>query len=283
MAGQIDTNKYVTAIKKKQAEVDTAAAAGTAKLSDASAKVTELKAELSALIPTLPVIPSIQGELSKLGSLDAGGLLAKVGSLITTFAAAVPGLSDLMGSLGLSSFPPSIDISAITSKIPNVEIIDGKAVTQPAESKVAESAPPPPIVKEAVDVDTDELSLSLLKQANGYASGKIKANSRASWPSKKADRFAIKYIWMHARWVNIAGVLGITIEELAKIKNTGTTETYNKHIAEYTGAAGYDVNLFYDTVEARYNVIKDKHPERLDILDWAAVLKKYWEDAQKNK
>jgi len=282
MSGQIDTNKTVTDIKAKQAEIEGMAAEGKDKLTDASSKLTELKAEMAALIPTLPVIPSIQGELSKLGSLDAGGLLSKVSSLITKFSSAVPGLSDLMGSMGLSSFPPAIDISAITEKIPNVEEIDGKLVTQPAESLVAEAAPAAPVEKVVVEIDYGELSITLLKRAQGYAKGKILNESRATWPSKKADRFAIKYIWAFANWTKVAEVAGTTVEELSKYKNIGNKEAYERYIAGYTGAAGYDVNLYHTNIQKRYNVIRDKHPESSDILDWTAGIKKYWEDLQKN-
>lgn len=283
MSGQIETNKFVTAIKDKQAELSDAAAAGSGKLTEATAKVSELKTEMASLIPTLPEIPSIQGELSKLGSLDIGGLISKVGGLVTKFASAIPGLSDLMGSMGLSSFPPTIDISAITSKIPNVEEIDGKLVTQPAESKVAEAAPAAPVEKVVVEIDYDELSITLLKIAQTIAKGTILLHSRARWPAKKADRFAIRYIWSYANWTKVAEVAGTTVEELAKYKNIGNKESYDRYIAGYTGAAGYDVNLYHTNIQKNYNVIRDKHPESSDILDWTAVLKKWWEDVQKNK
>lgn len=282
MAGQIETNEKITAIKEKNAELSANAAAGKAELASATSKLTELKTSMESLIPTLPVIPSIQGELSNLGSLDTAGLLSKVSSLITKFSSAVPGLSDLMGSMGLSSFPPTIDISAITEKIPNVEEIDGKLVTQPAESLVAEDAPAAPVEKVAVEIDYEELSIELLKRSNSWARGLLWAHERATWPESKSNRYAIKYIWVYNHRANAAATAGTTLEELGKYKNVGSKETYERLIAGYTGAPGYDVNLMHTTQQERYNTLKNEHAEGDNILDWTAVWKKWWEDVQKN-
>ncbi len=282
MAGQIETNEKITAIKEKNAELSANAAAGKAELASATSKLTELKTSMESLIPTLPVIPSIQGELSKLDSLDTAGLLSKVSSLITKFSSAVPGLSDLMGSMGLSSFPPTIDISAITEKIPNVEEIDGKLVTQPAESLVAEDAPAAPVEKVAVEIDYEELSIELLKRSNSWARGLLWAHERATWPESKSNRYAIKYIWVYNHRANSAVTAGTTLEELGKYKNVGSKGTYERLIAGYTGAPGYDVNLMHTTHQERYNTLKNEHAEGDNILDWTAVLKKWWENVQKN-
>ncbi len=282
MAGQIETNEKITAIKEKNAELSANAAAGKAELASATSKLTELKTSMESLIPTLPVIPSIQGELSNLGSLDTAGLLSKVSSLITKFSSAVPGLSDLMGSMGLSSFPPTIDISAITEKIPNVEEIDGKLVTQPAESLVAEDAPAAPVEKVAVEIDYEELSIELLKRSNSWARGLLWAHERATWPESKSNRYAIKYIWVYNHRANSAVTAGTTLEELGKYKNVGSKGTYERLIAGYTGAPGYDVNLMHTTQQERYNTLKNEHAEGDNILDWTAVWKKWWEDVQKN-
>jgi hypothetical protein len=282
MAGQIETNEKITAIKEKNAELSANAAAGKAELASATSKLTELKTSMESLIPTLPVIPSIQGELSNLGSLDTAGLLSKVSSLITKFSSAVPGLSDLMGSMGLSSFPPTIDISAITEKIPNVEEIDGKLVTQPAESLVAEDAPAAPVEKVAVEIDYEELSIELLKRSNSWARGLLWAHERATWPESKSNRYAIKYIWVYNHRANAAHTAGTTLEELGKYKNVGSKGTYERLIAGYTGAPGYDVNLMHTTQQERYNTLKNEHAEGDNILDWTAAWKKWWEDVQKN-
>ena len=282
MAGQIETNEKITAIKEKNAELSANAAAGKAELASATSKLTELKTSMESLIPTLPVIPSIQGELSNLGSLDTAGLLSKVSSLITKFSSAVPGLSDLMGSMGLSSFPPTIDISAITEKIPNVEEIDGKLVTQPAESLVAEDAPAAPVEKVPVEIDYEELSIELLKRSNSWARGLLWAHERASWPERKSNRYAIKYIWVYNHRANAAATAGTTLEELGKYKNVGSKGTYERLIAGYTGAPGYDVNLMHTTQQERYNTLKNEHAEGDNILDWTAVWKKWWENVQKN-
>jgi hypothetical protein len=282
MAGQIETNEKITAIKEKNAELSANAAAGKAELASATSKLTELKTSMESLIPTLPVIPSIQGELSNLGSLDTAGLLSKVSSLITKFSSAVPGLSDLMGSMGLSSFPPTIDISAITEKIPNVEEIDGKLVTQPAESLVAEDAPAAPVEKVAVEIDYEELSIELLKRSNSWARGLLWAHERATWPESKSNRYAIKYIWVYNHRANSAVTAGTTLEELGKYKNVGSKGTYERLIAGYTGAPGYDVNLMHTTHQERYNTLKNEHAEGDNILDWTAAWKKWWEDVQKN-
>jgi hypothetical protein len=158
MSGQIAVNEKVTEIKAKQSELSANAAAGKAELASATSKVTELKTEMTGLIPDIPETPSIQGELSKLGSLTEGGLLSKIGSLVTQYGSAIPGLSSLLGTMGLSSFPPSIDVSSIRDQIPNVEVIDGATVVQPQESNMPDAVAADPIEKEVVEIDWKEIS-----------------------------------------------------------------------------------------------------------------------------
>jgi len=196
MSGQIDTNKYVIAIKEKQAEIDGLAAAGKANLIAASAKIIELK----TLATSNPIL-----------------------------------------------------------------------------------GPSAPVEKVVVVIDYDELSLSLLKSAWGTARRNILEDPRAKKPNTRADRLAIRRIWAHTHFVKLAATVGTTIEEINKYKNTGSIEAYNRYIAGYTGAAGYDVYLYHTKMQKRYNTISDEHPESSDILDWTGVLQKYWEVIQRIK
>ena len=272
MAGQIQVNEKVTQIKAKQSELSANAAAGKAQLASATSKVTELKTEMSSLIPEIPEVPSIQGELSKLGSLTEGGLISKIGDLVSQFSAAIPGLSDLLGTMGLSSFPPSVDVSSIMDQIPNVEEVDGALVTQPPESKVAEEAPAAPHEKEVIEIDYEEISITILKESVGHEYNKMFNDSRIAEPMSLTEARAWIYVWKYNWWTSFGEQGGVS--NPSKYVSMGSTEKADRHTALYTVA---DSNMVYNGVKSLYTVRKVAHPESADLLDFATVCIKWWE------
>ena len=276
MAGQIDTNEKITKIKAKQSELSANAAAGKAELATATSKVSELKTEMTALTPDIPEVPSIQGELSQLGSLSEGDFLSKIGALVTQFTSAIPGLSSLLGTMGLSSFPPTISVSSIMDQIPNVEEIDGAMVTQPAESKVAEEAPAAPIEKEVIDVDWKEISLSLLKEQLTINSLKMQKVVKTHRRRIRAD---IQYVYTFTFWESLAAQVGSTVEALSEYVNPGNKEKADRHTALYTVA---DSNMVFKGFKTGYIKVKGEHKESADLLDFEAVCNYWWEKKQKN-
>ena len=279
MAGQIETNAFVTKIKEKNAELTTAAAEGKGKLADATAKVTELKTEMSSLIPEIPEVPSIQGELSKLGSLSEGEFLSKISALVTQFTSAIPGLNDLLGTMGLSSFPPSIDVSSIMDQIPNVEVIDGATVVQPAESKVAEEAPAAPLPKEETDIDPKEISNKIFKASVGHEWYYMFEHSSLMPPVTLADAEKILYVYKYTWWNSLAEQCGATREAFGIVTNMMNTEKADRYTALYTVA---DSNFVFKGVKSTYIKRKGEHPESADLLDFAEVCNYWWEKKQKN-
>ena len=159
-------NTLLKGVKDKQKELDTLLEQGKDGLASMQSKVDELKADLSSFVPTIPEVPSLQGDLLKLGDItDAAGLTAKLAELKASMGSAVPDFDSLISGLGLDSFPPSIDSSAICSTMPNVETIDGVATVVPAESKIPEEEPAKPEPKPVIEIDKEELNLKVLRIA----------------------------------------------------------------------------------------------------------------------
>ena len=276
MAGQIEVNEKVTKIKAKQSELSANAAAGKAELASATSKVTELKTEMTGLIPDIPETPSIQGELSKLGSISEGGFVAKIGALVSQYGSAIPGLSSLLGTMGLSSFPPSISVSSIRDQIPNVEVIDGATVVQPQESNMPDEAAADPIEKEAIEIDYKEISLSLLKQQYKIS---LKDMHVVIKTYRRRQRKGVQYIFMHTWWTSLSEQVGSTITALKEYVNTGSKEKADRYTALYTVA---DSNMVFKGVKTLYIKVKGEHKETDKLLDFAEVCNYWWEKKQKN-
>ena len=173
-------NTLLKGVKDKQKELDTLLEQGKDGLASMQSKVNELKADLLSFVPAIPEVPSLQGDLLKLGDItDAAGLTAKLAELKASMGSAVPDFDSLISGLGLDSFPPSIDSSAICSTMPNVETIDGVATVVPAESKIPEEEPAKPEPKPVIEPDKDELSLKVIKHAMMLARGQIRSKTNA--------------------------------------------------------------------------------------------------------
>lgn len=159
-------NALLKGVKDKQKELDTLLEQGKDGLSSMTSKVNELKADLSSFVPVLPEVPSLQGDLLKLGDItSAAGLATKIAELKTSFGGVVSDLDAKLASLGLNSFPPSINAADICSALPNVETIDGVATEVPAESKIPEKEPEKPVAKEVILTDLEELNRTVLNVA----------------------------------------------------------------------------------------------------------------------
>ena len=277
MAGQIETNEKVTKIKEKQSELSANAAAGKGELASATGKVTELKGEMTELIPEIPETPSIQGELSQLGSLSEGGLLSKIGSLVTQYGSAIPGLSSLLGTMGLSSFPPSVSVSSIMDQIPNVEVIDGATVEQPAESKVAEDAPAAPTDKELIDIAYKDVSYSMLLECYSLQLDVMFDTRPAAIPSSQWTD--MKYVYYYNWWADLGEQVGATPEEMGKYFNVRDKEKADRHSALYTDA---DYTMVFKGVKTLYTSAKAKHKNADKLEDFAGACNYWWEKQQKN-
>ena len=277
MAGQIEVNEKVTKIKAKQSELSANAAAGKAELASATSKLTELKSEMTDLIPEIPEVPSIQGELSKLGSVSEGGFIAKIGALVTQYGSAIPGLSSLLGTMGLSSFPPTISVSSIRDQIPNVEEVDGALVTQPQEPEVPEEPPEAPIEKEETEIDYEEISNTILKSSVGAEFNKMYDHASIGPPMSLTQARAIIYVWKYNWWTSFGEQGGVSDPSL--YISYGSTEKADRYTALYTVA---DSNMVFKGVKTTYIERKGEHKESADLLDFADVCNYWWEKKQKN-
>ena len=86
-------NTLLKAVKDKQKELDTLLEQGKDGLASMQSKVDELKADLSSFVPALPEVPSLQGDLLKLGDItSASGLATKIAELKASMGSAVPDL-----------------------------------------------------------------------------------------------------------------------------------------------------------------------------------------------
>ena len=137
------------AIKTAQKELNELLAQGKDGLAAMDAKMATLQSKLNEFKPTLPAVDSLQQALLGLsGVTDAASLAAQLAALKVKFGSAVPNFDSLMSSLGLSSFPPSINLANICAGVPNVEMENGVPVEKPKEPKVPEEEPkaeePPP-------------------------------------------------------------------------------------------------------------------------------------------
>lgn len=196
-------NALLKGVKDKQKQLDTLLEQGKDGLASMQSKVDELKADLSSFVPTIPEVPSLQGDLLKLGDItSASGLATKIAELKASMGSAVPDFDSLISSLGLDSFPPTINSADICSTMPNVETIDGVATVVPAESKVPEEEPKKPEPKPVIEPDKDELNLRVITLALSNARRQIQEKTEAlefpkenknNWPIYQAIYFDLTF------------------------------------------------------------------------------------------
>ena len=183
-------------------------------------KMAAMKVDLSSFVPVIPEIPSLQGDLLKLGDItSAGGLASKIAELKTSMGSVVPDFDSLISGLGLDSFPPSIDSSSICETMPNVEIIDDEPVVAPKESKIPEEEPKKPEPKPVIEPDNEELNKLILKRAMNVAKLQIEhAAGQLNPKGRKKKRMKIRgdfYIYtLVERFIEVYEAGGSTLDDM---------------------------------------------------------------------
>jgi hypothetical protein len=164
-------NQTLTDIKDKQKELNNILEAGKEQLAAMQSKMNELKGKLESFKPEIPEIDGIQKDLLSLTSVTTPEeLSSKLTELNSKYGTNFP--ADKISELGLDSFPPTINKSAICDQIPNLEVKpDGTVKEEPKESKPAEEKPPEPTPEKKtapvapVELDKYELNKDLIKVA----------------------------------------------------------------------------------------------------------------------
>lgn len=219
-------NTLLKGVKDKQKELDTLLEQGKDGLAAMNTKMAAMKVDLGSFVPAIPEVPSLQGDLLKLGDItSAGGLASKIAELKTSFGSVVPDFDSLIGGLGLDSFPPSIDSSSICETMPNVETIDDKPVVVPKESKIPEEEPKKPEPKPVIEPDKEELNRQALQIAWKATQKKIKRAVDALEPKvRRRKKMGVRQQYWELTWPEafvetyIAG--GSNIDDLKKFDYT---------------------------------------------------------------
>ena len=273
-------NTLLKGVKDKQKELDTLLEQGKDGLASMQSKVDELKADLSSFVPVLPEVPSLQGDLLKLGDItSASGLATKIAELKASMGSAVPDLDSLISSLGLDSFPPTINSADICSTMPNVETIDGVATVVPAESKVPEEEPKKPEPKPVIEPDKDELNLRVITLALSNARRQIQEKTDAlEFPNvPESHWFALRSIYSDLTFdetrVQLSELGGSTWDDL-KWKSYNELEMSKKQ-AQQLNETGVIFGFHSEgkILEEMYTKAKPAKKEYADADDLATAAK----------
>ena len=265
-------NTLLKAVKDKQKELDTLLEQGKDGLASMQSKVDELKADLSSFVPTIPEVPSLQGDLLKLGDItSASGLATKIAELKASMGSAVPDLDGLISSLGLDSFPPTINSADICSTLPNVETIDGVATVVPAESKVQEEEPKKPEPKPVIEPDLEELNkkvLTIAYRANLIGQVSKKANAISKKKKVRQEYFDLTY---REGLVELANAGGGNFDDLGYIDYPLAVLRELQSQLEAKHQVGWDFVSEGQKLEAAYNTTKQLLPEYAAAEDFATA------------
>jgi len=273
-------NTLLKGVKDKQKELDTLLEQGKDGLASMQSKVDELKADLGSFVPALPEVPSLQGDLLKLGDItSASGLATKIAELKASMGSAVPDLDSLISSLGLDSFPPTINSADICSTMPNVETIDGVATVVPAESKVPEEEPKKPEPKPVIEPDKDELNLRVITLALSNARRQIQEKTDAlEFPNvPESHWFALRSIYSDLTFdetrVQLSELGGSTWDDL-KWKSYNELEMSKKQ-AKQLNETGVIFGFHSEgkILEEMYTKAKSAKKEYADADDLATAAK----------
>ena len=265
-------NTLLKAVKDKQKELDTLLEQGKDGLASMQSKVDELKADLSSFVPTIPEVPSLQGDLLKLGDItSASGLATKIAELKASMGSAVPDLDNLISGLGLDSFPPTINSADICSTLPNVETIDGVATVVPAESKVPEEEPKKPEPKPVIEPDLEELNkkvLTIAYRANLIGQVSKKANAISKRKKVRQEYFDLTY---QEGLVELANAGGGNFDDLGYIDYPLAVLRELQSQLEAKHQVGWDFISEGQKLEAAYNTTKQLLPEYAAAEDFATA------------
>jgi len=262
-------NANLDEIKGKTEELNSLLQGGKDQLSAMQGKLGELQSELSAFKPEIPEVPSLQKDLLGLASeADPLGLATKISEIKGKYGDAVPDLSGKLSSLGLDSFPPSIDTSAICDQIPNVEIkSDGTTKEEPSEPKPAEEVPPEPTPEKKtapvppVEKDPYELNKVFLLEAGKQWRKFVRrrANAAEGLPVFGSGKISTK-LFLYSR-IEVNALLfengGLSFDD-AKIGITlaQLREKQTQLLAKYPKVV-WDFTEFNPKFEEFFNNIKD--------------------------
>ena len=270
-------NTLLKGVKDKQKELDTLLEQGKDGLASMQSKMDELKADLTSFVPVIPEVPSLQGDLLKLGDItSAGGLASKIAELKASMGSAVPDFDSLISGLGLDSFPPTINSADICSTMPNVETIDGEATVVPAESKIPEEEPKKPEPKEEIKPDKEELNKSCIISAYKDALRDIMDTCLALEPDvKRRNKMKIRqlyfdYTWPEA-WNEIYEAGGSDIDELKKFDYP---KDVLRHLQSQLDAAyplGHDFVAKGQIMAAKYDLMKTLLTSYADADDFTTA------------
>ena len=265
-------NTLLKGVKDKQKQLDTLLEQGKDGLASMQSKVDELKADLSSFVPTIPEVPSLQGDLLKLGDItSASGLATKIAELKASMGSAVPDLDNLISGLGLDSFPPTINSADICSTLPNVETIDGVATVVPAESKVPEEEPKKPEPKPVIKPDLEELNkkvLTIAYRANLIGQVSKKANAISKKKKVRQEYLDLTY---KEGLVELANAGGGTFDDLGYIDYPLAVYRELQSQLEAKHQIGWDFVSEGQKLEAAYNTTKQLLPEYAAAEDFTTA------------
>jgi len=271
-------NTLLKGVKDKQKEMNTLLAGGKDNLSAMGTKVAAMKADLASFVPTIPAVPSLQGDLLKLGDITtAGGLASKLAELKASMGSAVPNFDSLISGLGLDSFPPSINSADICSTMPNVETIDGVATVVPSESKIPEEEPTKPEPKEEVKKDLEELNkkvLTIAYRANVIQQVK-KAASELDPDVRRKYKTGVKQRYFDLTWpeafVELSEAGGSTFDDNKYLDYTlaDLRKMQSELEAEYS--LGWDFKAKGQVLAAAYDTTKQLLPTYADAESFSVA------------
>jgi len=192
---------------------------------------------------------------------------------------AVPDLDSLISSLGLDSFPPTINSADICSTMPNVETIDGVATVVPSESKVPEEEPKKPEPKPVIEPDKDELNLKVILLAMSNARRQIQEKTEAlEFPNvPESHWFALRSIYSDLTFdetrVQLSELGGSTWDDL-KWKSYNELEMSKKQ-AKQLNETGVIFGFHSEgkILEEMYTKAKSAKKEYADADDLATAAK----------
>jgi len=253
-------NTDIDAVKDLKAELNAAMAGGKAQLDLIKSKIASMETSLNSFKPEIPVVKNLQLELGKLSSLSNPlSLATKIAELKADFGSSLPDFDSLLGNLGLTSFPPSINLDSICTAIPNLELPPGEStpVEQPKESKIPKAVAPVEPVKEESKLPQESMARFYVDKAIKDTFGAIYKKTKRAY--KKNEEYKLVFpLIRYLTQIDTAIGMGLTIEQYAEAYTVMDDIQYNTLKAKYPDAVSVysDMLKHYNTNEVRiYNGI----------------------------
>ncbi len=271
-------NTLLKGVKDKQKELDSLLESGKDQLAAMNTKMAAMKVDLGSFVPVIPEVPSLQGDLLKLGDISsAGGLASKIAELKTSFGSVVPDFDSLIGGLGLDSFPPSIDSSSICETMPNVETVDDEPVVVPKESKIPEEEPKKPEPKPAIEPDKEELNKDALVKTYKANLKKIQRKIETLDPKvKRKKKLGVQQQYWDVTWpelyVEVYKTGGSNIDDMKKFAYTEKELREMQIKLEKKYNLGWDFKTEGQIMAPLYATLTGgDYPQYLDADDFATA------------